>query len=195
MISYLVGKPMIQGETLTLLVNGVGYKVAVGSKTMQKAIQTETLELHIYTHVRENAFDLYGFETFQELQIFTLVLGVSGVGPAIALSLANAGANHLIESVQNAQIAFFTAVPRVGKKLAQKIIIELKSKLGSLKELNLEPLSNQDQDIHDALVSLGFDENQVEQAIQDLSDTNQDLSLPEAVQRTIRYIGKGNKGA
>lgn len=194
MISYLIGKPLIHQDNLTILVNGVGYKVIVGSKVLQKAnqksFQDENIELYIFTHVKENALDLFGFETPQELSVFKLVLNVSGVGPAIALSLADAGPNKLIDGVQNANIAFFSAIPRVGKKLAQKIIIELTSKLGSLKELNLAPLSSQDQDIHDALLTLGFDEVSIEKALERLGGEEKELSLQESIQMGIKFLGK-----
>lgn len=190
MISYLIGIPILRNTTLTLLVGGVGYKVIVGPKTLQKVSTKKETALHIFTHVKENILDLYGFENPEELDLFKLVLGISGVGPAIALALANSGTEKLIESVQNANVTFFSSIPRVGKKLAQKIIIELKPKLGSLKELNLAPLSSQDQDISDALHALGFDDEYVEQALENLAKNGATLDLPQSIQFAIKSLGK-----
>lgn len=196
MISYLIGKPIIHKDHLTVLVGGVGYKVNIGSKTFQLAQQKAThnleIELHIYTHVKEEALELFGFESEQDLQIFKLTLGVSGVGPSIALSLTNAGAEKIIEAVQNANVSFFTSIPRVGKKLAQKIIIDLKSKLGSLKELNLAPMSSQNQDIFDALTALGFDEVKIDLALNELVKSPKELTLQESIQTAIKFIGNNN---
>ncbi|MDH5533875.1 MAG: Holliday junction branch migration protein RuvA [Candidatus Pacebacteria bacterium] len=163
MIAYLKGIPFISGQILIIDVNGVGYGVKVtpqllNSFGLQNNENTKETELYIYTHVKEEKLELYGFESDKEKDMFELVLGVSGVGPSIALNLVAAGPHQLIEAVQNAQVSFFSAVPRVGKKLAQKIIIELRGKLGELKSLDLGPKSPHYQEIYDALSSFGFDE-------------------------------------
>jgi holliday junction DNA helicase RuvA len=193
MISYLIGKPILHKNHLTILVGGVGYKVNISNKTFQLAQQKATLsleiELHIYTHVKEEAFELFGFESEQDLEIFQLALSVSGVGPSIALSLTNAGTDKIIDAVQNANVTFFTSIPRVGKKLAQKIIIDLKSKLGSLKELNLAPMSSQNQDIFDALTALGFDEVKIDSALNEIAKSPKELTLQESIQMAIKFIG------
>jgi holliday junction DNA helicase RuvA len=117
-----------------------------------------------------------------------ILISVSGVGPKTGLAILNFGASEIIEAVQQADTSFFAAVPRVGKKLAQKIIIELRTKLGALKELDLGPVSPQRQEVLLALQSLGFDERSVHQVLQEISV--EEMSLSEAVKTAIQLLGK-----
>src|SRR5258708_6371808 len=147
MISYLMGKPVFEKDFVTILVGGVGYAVRVTDDCRQSLQGREEAELFIYTHVREEALELYGFAQRSERDLFLLLLGVSGVGPKTALGILHFQPNQIITAVQNAEVSLFTSVPRVGKKLAQKIIIDLRSKLGALKELDLGPLSGERQEV------------------------------------------------
>ncbi len=178
MIAYLEGQALVKKDHLIVLTGGVGYLVFVGSKILSSInTSVENIALYIYSHIKEDRFELYGFQNEEDLEIFKMLIAISGVGPKTALALANAGTNQLIEAVQQAQTSFFTNVPRVGKKLAQKIIIELKSKLGSLKELNLGTLSPKAQDVMDALLGLGFEENAVQTILTQLDLENMDLQV------------------
>jgi len=178
MIAYLEGSAVVKKDHLIVLTGGVGYLVFVGSKILSSInTSVENIALYIYSHIKEDRFELYGFQNEEDLEIFKMLIAISGVGPKTALALANAGTNQLIEAVQQAQTSFFTNVPRVGKKLAQKIIIELKSKLGSLKELNLGTLSPKAQDVMDALLGLGFEENAVQTILTQLDLENMDLQV------------------
>lgn len=187
MIGKLTGKPEIIGHDLLIDVGGVGYLVKV-SEAVLSHLSSESVTLYIYTHVKEDTLELYGFLQPTEKELFMLLLSVSGVGPSIALSISDQGAEKIIESVQNAQVSFFTQVPRVGKKLAQKIIIDLKGKLGSLKELQLGPTSPEQEIVVTALTNLGFDENQVLDYVKE-----HDVSLEqpeEAIKHAIQQLGK-----
>ena len=187
MIGYLKGKALAKKDYLIFLVGGVGYQVYVKSAFLNRvALQAESdeLEAYIYSHIKEDRFELYGFETEDELQVFKLVLAVSGVGPKTALGIINGGASQLVKAVQEADLGFFTAVPRVGKKLAQKVVIELKGKLGSMRELNLATLSPQRQDVFDAMLGLGFSESSIEAAMQKVDIDNLDLGV--AIKETVK---------
>jgi Holliday junction DNA helicase RuvA len=181
MIAYLKGQVKVTKDYLIMLCAGVGYQVYAPSNFLQSAAQAEVaekaLEAYIYTHVKEDKLELYGFEQEKELALFKLVLTVSGVGPKTALGIINGGAEKLVSAVQEANLSFFTAVPRVGKKLAQKIIIELKSKLGSLRELNLATLSPKRQDVYDALLGLGFEDRSINLALEKVDVDNLDLAV------------------
>jgi len=190
MISYLIGQPIIEKDFLTVLCGQVGYAVHVNAAVLSESTGKDEVRLHIYTHVKEDAIELYGFSTNADRDLFLLLIGVSGVGPKTALSILNNSSLQIIEAVQNANISFFSATPRVGKKLAQKIIIDLTSKLGALKELDLGPLSKQQEEVTLALQALGFDDNSIGKAVKAI-DTEK-LSSGEAVKQAIKLITSGN---
>lgn len=186
MIAFLSGKPIYDGNKLIILVNGVGYEVYVGQKLLSQGPQTEVLNLYIHTHVREDALELFGFANAQDRNLFLLLLGVSGIGPKTALLIADQGADAITNAVQQATVTFFTKIPRVGKKMGQKIIIDLKSKLGSLKELKISGLSEHEQMIAEAVVALGFDE----QRVAELMDGGSFAEMPaeEAIKKLLKEL-------
>ncbi len=186
MISYLQGKPILDKDGLIIVANGVGYGVHVTEKFRSLAANQPSIELFVYTHVREDALELFGFNDRNQRDMFVLLLSVSGVGPKTALNILNFEANEIIQAVQMGDVSLFSAVPRVGKKLAQKIIIELRSKLGSLKELDLAPLSAQKQTVFDALTGLGFEERSIHQVLQNVPVD--DMPLPEAIKTAMKEL-------
>jgi holliday junction DNA helicase RuvA len=187
MISYLRGKPQIFQNKIIIDVNGVGYGVFASNKILQQTSDQKEIALHIYTHIKEDRFELYGFLTVQEQQLFELILSISGIGPATALELIDRDSDQLITAVQEANVSFFKSVPRVGKKMAQKIIIELSGKLGKLRELNLTPLSPKQQTVTDALISLGWDENDIQQKLDQIN--LDELSEQEAIKQALKTLG------
>ncbi|NCO12369.1 MAG: Holliday junction DNA helicase RuvA [Candidatus Pacebacteria bacterium CG1_02_43_31] len=188
MISYLIGKPIIYLDELIILVGGVGYGVKATNQTLTDSSGKEEIALHIYTHVKEDALVLFGFNSINDKELFKLLISVSGVGPATAMSILNKGSQQIITAIQNADVSFFTSVKRVGKKAGQKIIIDLKTKLGGLKDLDLTPLNQMQSDILEALMSLGFGEEQIHQVIKGLD--LKDMPLEKAVQMAIKELGK-----
>lgn len=188
MIAFLSGQPIIEGKSLILLVNGVGYGITTGVLTLAKLTTLGQVDLFIYTHVREDKLELYGFLTAAEKNLFMLLLDVSGVGPKTGQNIVDGRASEVISAVQNADTAFFSSVPRVGKKLAQKIIIELRGKLGELKTLSLGPSTIKEQQIIEALVSLGFNEQLIAESMQELAI--EDMELETAIKETIKLLSK-----
>lgn len=203
MISYLIGKPKIIGNELVILTGSeitgaVGYGVKTTTQVLSsctnlddnksKDNKSQLLELYIYTHVKEDKLDLYGFTSQNDVTLFKLLLTVSGVGPNTALAIMNKGAMQVIHAVQTADVGFFSSIKRVGKKAAQKIIIELKNKLGGVNELNLEPMSETESEIVAGLEALGFKEAEIEKTIKDLD--LKDLPLEKAIQLAIKNMGK-----
>lgn len=169
MISMLIGKPMFSNNHVTILCGGVGYGVIVNEKTaVELHTQTEAT-LYVHTHVREDDLSLFGFLSAEEKTLFEELIKVSGVGPKTAISITNSSVQDLIKAVQEGEVGFFTSFSRVGKKLAQKIIIELKPRLGSLEDLDLAELAPQAQEVKDALLSLGYAEREVALAMKKLS--------------------------
>jgi len=191
MIGFLSGTIQKTNSYLIVQTNcGVGYKVEVSLSLLATLQEGEEASLYIYTHVKEDALKLFGFKSQKDLSLFELVLSVSGVGPKTALAIIDTGAERLVTAVQNADVAFFSSVPRVGKKLAQKIIIELKSKLGGLKDLDLSPLSQTEQDVMDGLLGLGFVEANIQEVLKSL-DTKQ--SVETILKQAVKKLSKINQ--
>ncbi len=189
MIAFITGRSEVLSDQVIIhTASGVGYGVTVGSRLAAKLSTQLDSSLYIHTFVKEDRLELYGFATIEEKRLFTTVLDVSGVGPKTAIALIDAGADRLITSVQQADLSFFTSVPRVGKKLGQKIIIELTSKLGSLKQLDLGPVSPQKQDVIDALTNLGFTPELAADAVSQIPVD--ELPLGAAIKAAVKIAGK-----
>lgn len=188
MIGFLRGAPKLIGSDLLIDVAGVGYQIHVTASLLAEVAHKAEVELFIYTHVREDILELYGFNTAEEKRLFLLLLDVSGVGPRTALAITERSPQEIIIAVQQADSKFFSSIPRVGKKVAQKIIIDLKSKLGSLKELDLGPTTSQEQEIVTALASLGFAEEDVLDQLR--TEDFSAVTLEESIKRIIQKLGK-----
>ena len=171
-------------------VNGVGYKVLLTTNILSKLIVGQKVKFFIYTHVREDALDLYGFLNQEDLQLFEHLIGVSGVGPKTALGVFSVGgAENIISAVTKADLDFFTAVPRLGKKNAQRIIIDLKGKLGSLADLDLSTdFSSESLEITSALKTFGFTASEAREAIKSVNGKAQ--TLEEKIKLALKYLGK-----
>lgn len=188
MIGLLRGTPRLFGTDLIVDVNGVGYQITATAGLLAEVAHQAEIELFVYTHVREDALELFGFRSREEKRLFLLLLDVSGVGPRTALAITERDPQSIITAVQQADSRFFSTIPRVGKKMAQKIIIDLKSKLGSLKELDLGPTSSQEQDIVNALAALGFKEEDILAVLRE--DDYSVYTLEESIKRIIQKLGK-----
>ena len=125
MIAYLKGQVLLTNNEAIIITQNIGYGVHINQKLLSQLQNGQEIELFIYTHVREDKLELYGFSDSREKELFTMLLAVSGVGPSTALNLVSLGKEKIVDGVQNAQITIFTSIPRVGKKLAQKIIIDI----------------------------------------------------------------------
>lgn len=158
MIAHLTGT-VLTSDPLVLDVNGVGYQVFVPSRISRSLKPGQSLSVHTHTHVREDALDLFGFQSAQDLFIFNLLITVSGVGPKTALSVLDHDASSIRHAIEKGDVDFFTSVPRLGRKNAQKIIIELRSKLTGL--TGDLPQGNETGELMDALISMGFDRKEI----------------------------------
>lgn len=189
MIGRLTGTiEHVHRNPLIIDVGGVGYLVHVPATTSAKLTAGTVGSLHIHTHVREDAFDLYGFIDEKELLLFELLLTVSGIGPKTALGVIDRGAFKVEKAVKQGDVDFFTAVPRLGKKNAQKIIIELKNKLGGQGLALDDKHDGETKQITDALVSMGFEKREIEEAMRSLEET--DVPLEQKIRQVIKLLGK-----
>lgn len=131
MIGYLHGRVIALHTDYCLLdVHGVGYRVFVANSTRTKLRQKEEASLFVYTSVREDAIVLYGFATEEEYDLFLQLIGVSGIGPKVALGILSAiTVEGLCRAIQNKQASVLTKLPGIGKKSAERLILELKDKV------------------------------------------------------------------
>lgn len=175
---------------LIIDVNGVGYKVYASYAVLARAVIGENIKLYIHTHVREDLLELYGFAEIEDLRLFEYLISVSGIGPKTAIGIYAVGSrSDIIKAIVGGDVTFFTSVPRLGKKNAQKLIIELKSKMGSTQDFDVTgSISSESDEVVTALKSFGFSSSE---AITALRSINQDgLSTSEKVRLALKYLGK-----
>lgn len=157
--------------------SGVGYRIFVGKQTLPEAVQ-----LFIHHHIREDSSDLYGFVSAADLEIFELLLTVSGVGPKVALALVTTlGRELIIEAIAQNQPATFRRVSGIGQKVAEKIIVELRNKVSS-SSIASTPFPEQDQ-LVDALLGFGYRQQEIAHIMPKLdSETSMRDKLKQALQ-------------
>ena len=192
MIAFLTGRAQPLIDSLIIhTASGVGYLVYTTSSLLGSLASDQEISLYIHSFIREDRFELYGFLSPSELAMFQLLITVSGVGPKMALAILNtAGVEGIIQAVAQGQVSFFSAAPRVGKKLAQKIIIELKPKLGSKSDLDLSPKSSNYQDVREALLSLGYSDSHIDATLQQLSDKLETQEISLSIKQALKELAK-----
>jgi holliday junction DNA helicase RuvA len=164
------------GAGLIVDVNGVGYLVHATPSVQRLGDGEVTVEIH--TVVREDALQLYGFATAEERQLFELLLGVSGVGPKVALAiLSGSSPAELRRAIARDDVRRFQAIPGIGLKTAQRVVLELKAAVADA------AAAGEDLGARDALVELGWSLVDAERA---LADVDSDLSVEEQVRTVLR---------
>ena len=180
-----------QQNSVIIDVSGVGYKVTIPVKLLLNLPVNKVASLFIHTHVREDALDLYGFSSRDELYIFEKLLSVSGIGAKTALSVLSAGSvEQITASIINADVEFFNSISGIGKKSAQRIIVELKSTFGEKQELDLvEKHLPAFTETLDALKQFGFSAQEAREAIKSVKDAK-GLSSEQLIKETLKLLGK-----
>lgn len=178
-----------EGQSLTLFVGGVGYHVYVSPYTLGKVAGSET-EVHffIHTHVREDQLALYGFLTRDELSMFELLISVSGIGPKVGLSILSiADPKTIRTAIVNKDPSILTRVSGVGKKTAEKVIVELQNKVSSM-DIADQAEALADQEALEALTALGYTVTEAREALKQLpSDVRQ---VGERLKLALKSLGK-----
>ena len=185
MISRLRGLPVLTGDGFVLDVNGVGYLLHATPSVHRAAAAGAELTVETYLVVREDALQLYGFADAEERVLFEQLLGVSGVGPKVALAIVSGSRpSDLRRAIALDDTARFEAIPGIGKKTAQRVVLELKEKLGSAAVLS-EPMRGAAPHLvaREALVELGYSVLEAEQA---LASVDPDLAPEERVRLALR---------
>ncbi len=189
MIAHLSGKLSNKSlDYIVIDVNGVGYQVFVPLSTFYKLPEVnQPISLTIYTHVTENAFQLYGFLTSREKELFELLISVSGVGPRLAKNiLSGTVAEELADALLHGDTARLNRIPGIGAKTSQRLIIELKDKVAKLyKDYPVEGLKGEKinliDDVISALKNLGYKAPEAERAVKSIDEEARDDSNFEAL--------------
>lgn len=170
MIGYLKGQIIDKNDkNIVILVNGVGYLVFVNNELLANIQLKEDIELFIHTAVREDAITLYGFSKREEVIFFNQLIGVSGIGPKMALEVLSVPIGMTQNAIINADIAILTKIKGLGKKTAERLILELKNKITPENITNIGNMpSSVNEDAILALESLGYERFQVIKAMSTL---------------------------
>ena len=181
-------------NSILLEVGGVGYWVTLPASYQDRLPALgSSFHLYIFTQVREDAIQLFGFETWEERALFKLFLGITGIGPKVALQVMSALTPYQIkEGVQTGKVVLFTGISGVGQKTAERLIIELKGKLtemflSSSDTLLPTPFS---QDVLHALVALGYRERDIRQAMQQIQGQKREEtpSVEEMIREALQIL-------
>lgn len=182
MIGSIKGKIILKTDKFLIVeTNGMGYKISISPDILSKLKnENEEIFLWTHTHVREDMLDLYGFLNREELEFFEMLINVSGIGPKGALGILGiASIETLKKAISTGDISYLTKISGIGKKTAEKIVIELRDKMG----VNLTSTSLQGElDALEALKSLGYSQNEAREALKNISPgTNTNTKVKEAL--------------
>ncbi len=193
MIAHLRGK-LIEKEPSRLVVeaNGVGYEVLVPLTTYtvmpEKGVE---VSLDIHTHVREDIIALYGFSSKHERTVFERLISVSGIGPRLAVTILSGGSvEGLVGAIRKGDLARLTAIPGVGKKTAERIVMELRDKLKEFTTAEA-PKSSIESDVISALENLGYPPPTVDAALRRAMDGDANPEFDPLFRRTLQILTKG----
>ncbi len=177
MISSLSGKVLHKDlNHIVIEVGGVGYKVFVQTSTALETKVSENASLWTHLSVRETSLDLFGFPEKETLEIFELLITISGIGPKTALGILNvASPETLRQAVSGGDTSYLTRISGIGKKNAEKIVLELKGKLHAKEEDGKTSVSR-DTDVLEALISLGYKERDAREALKKVPEDIEDTS-------------------
>jgi Holliday junction DNA helicase RuvA len=192
MIAQLTGRVVFTGERYAVLeVGGVGYKIYMSVENL-RLVAKEKDSVKIWTHlaVREDAMDLYGFTGKADLEFFELLIGVSGIGPRSALGILNiAPVENIKKAVSSGDSSYLTKVSGIGRKTAEKIIIELRDKLGAWTEVG-SPELKEESDAMEALQSLGYSQHEARDALKKVPHNISGTG--KRVKEALKLLGNGS---
>jgi Holliday junction DNA helicase RuvA len=207
MIAHLSGTLLAKQPTSAIVdVGGVGYEVVIPLSTFYELGENgSTVQLRIYTHVREDALQLYGFKTARERELFLQLISVNGVGPGLAIKLLSGmNADEMIASIRTNNLVRLVAIPGVGRKTAERLVVDLRDKIAALSSPALEEefaarsaaageLASTDSmrdDAMSALANLGYQRAAAEKAVKNAVDEGGDLSVEVILRRSLRSLAK-----
>src|SRR5215208_855431 len=206
MIAHLSGTLLSKQATSVIVdVSGVGYEVTIPLSTFYDLEEPgSSVKLRIYTHVREDTLQLYGFKTARERELFMRLISVSGIGPRLGITLLSGmSADEMIASIRTNNLARLTLIPGVGRKTAERLVMELRDKVATLSSAELEEefgakpevsaQSNEDTvraDALSALVNLGYQRSPAEKAIDAALNEGGDITVESVLRRSLKKLAR-----
>ena len=197
MIAFLRGQVIDKHpDRLIVDVHGVGYEVHVPLSTYYNVGEEGAdVSLRVHTHVREDALLLYGFLTVLEQQVFERLIGISGIGPKLALAvLSGIEAGELVGSLQRGDVARLTRIPGIGKKTAERMVLELKDRLSQFAVVpaaateTMAPHDRLKADLISALVNLGYHRPLAEKSVESTLKSDNEPSFEHALRSALREL-------
>jgi len=180
MIYQVIGNLIAKHKDFVVIeVSGIGFKITSTTNTINTIKLEQKILLHTYLHVREDALDLYGFHSTLEREVFLLLIGISGIGPKLAITiLSGILPDELRDKIISGDIASLTSIPGVGAKTAKRIIVELKDKFTKIEEGSLGFSDKLNSKLYDdalnALLSLGYSSQQSKQVLDHIANGKDD---------------------
>ena len=207
MIAHLSGTLLAKQPTSAIVdVGGVGYEVVIPLSTYYELGENGSqVQLRIYTHVREDALQLFGFKTARERELFLQLISVNGVGPSLAIKLLSGmNADEMIASIRTNNLVRLVAIPGVGRKTAERLVVDLRDKIAALSSPALEEefvakavaagelasTESMRDDAMSALANLGYQRAAAEKAVKNAIDEGGDLSVEVILRRSLRSLAK-----
>ncbi len=188
MLAYIKGTVLRRGKEKVIVVSqNIGYRIAVIEALLHKISDGQEIELHLHQHIRENSVELYGFASSHEVDFFDQLLSVSGVGPKTALSILNAAPVQKVKTaIARGDRVIFKGVSGVGAKTAERILLELRDRIEGVVGETLA--YEDDSDICEALIHLGYSPAIARSVVQSLPDTL--TGVEERMKAALKSLGK-----
>lgn len=189
MLYFIKGKVESKSDKFLILDSGNwGFQIFTTKETLLNIEVGDSVKLYTHLHLYDNIIDLYGFLGQDELDLFELLISISGIGPKVALSILSLGPiKYLILAISKGDINYLTKVTGVGNKIAQKIIFELQDKI---KKVEISPLAElpEDVDVIEALKSLGYSTREAQEALKKISHEHR--TSKERLQESLKVLNK-----
>ncbi len=201
MIAFLSGKLIEkQANTAIVDVGGVGYEVSIPLTTFYELGEIGAdVQLRIYTHVREDAIQLFGFKTLRERDLYLKLISVQGIGPKSGIAmLSGMSADEIIVAIRSNDLARLKSIPGVGLKTAERLVIELRDKVGEMSDTTPLDASSRSilpsdavfEDALSALINLGYQKNAAEKALNQAAAEGIEISVQKLLRRSLQILAK-----
>lgn len=201
MIALLSGKIAYKGIShIVVDTQGVGYRVFIPLTTFYELPEAgQAVTLHIHTSVKEDAINLFGFYTLQERELFQLMISVSGIGPKVAMNiLSGITSSELLEAISGGNLAKLITIPGIGRKMAERLILELREK--AIKKMAVDQIPVTDarqkrsdmmrEDVLSALINLGYKANAARDALDKIArDAEGELTMDQLLKKALKILG------